>query len=505
MDPVSGAYNVLNPEDVAMYTDPDKILHETLKNLAAEKGGSEVVYDGTVNPDGTLSPNGRWLTKVGDKWEEIKPERVSAITQSTLVGNPQYVNMMSQLARWKGQDATQLISNDVMARAANMATIYSQSNHWTTMDRKANEFALIHARTKATKQALQELLQPGPTMPGLTQNTSMDRFKIKQPFVSKIPNLKSSGPVYIPDSGQEATRVDPQQSDPISYINSSIEQIKAPMLRTAFIETSRQVMKTPGYAKLTDKEKNILLADTWNKKVSSIPTFNQTAIPLENDFLDHYRDQWISGAAKMATYYEINNDGSLGEKVRGVPQPVAKDPAHNMPTNIQVIDGKRGSVLAASSESGRNVKRYLVVGTPWHDRVEENLSGLEALYAPYQGGRAETNINYPLPDGRYVPAKMTVELEPSTLQRVATLETQDGATIIMTDNGYITRDANGNEQVFNGPEHRGKLSSFQADITKSAAAELYRGVGRGSDFFNSYDTKNRYDEQLILSSGLFGN
>lgn len=42
-DPVLGTYNQITPENIAEYVNPDDALHAALENIAADKGGGEVV------------------------------------------------------------------------------------------------------------------------------------------------------------------------------------------------------------------------------------------------------------------------------------------------------------------------------------------------------------------------------------------------------------------------------------------------------------------------------
>lgn len=160
-DPLTGNYNLFQPESLAKYTNPDDLLHKAMQNIAAEEGGSV-----------GIDQKGFYIMKNGKKFERITPERIQEITGRTLLGNPEYMTYMSQFATHSGVDPNKFINQDIMNRAANMSTIYQKDNVWYDADMKGDSIGLRLAEMQAAANPR------GSVMPGNVQNTAASKFKI---------------------------------------------------------------------------------------------------------------------------------------------------------------------------------------------------------------------------------------------------------------------------------------------------------------------------------------
>lgn len=397
-DSITGAYNTLNPEDIAQYVNPDELLHEALKNLAAQEGGSE-----------TVSIGGQWLVKKGSKYEIIEPERIQNAVLGTLANNPQYLNYADQLARWAGSDPEAFINHDIQQRMATMQNIYAKDSRWSTMDVTANPFAL----KKMGIDALKSMMQPGgDTRPGFDQSSELSRFKI-----SATGNFRGVEGTYRGFTSALSPSVDPDAFWKQSRAN--LPEHMREFLTATYVE----VRKTPGYDQMTSLQKNELLTERFNSKINEKSTA-QTAIPLTGDFMEEYSTAWKAGDWQGANYYKIGSGNTLGQRTKA---PRALDPSKHQPYKADVVDGKVGLVVTVNGEN------YLVENTNAHDRITSNLMPVATFREPLRTGKKVENFvfNFPIVDPAsgqitsYMPAVADISLD-KDLNRQTTVRFMDG-------------------------------------------------------------------------------
>lgn len=451
MDPVTGAYNVLDPENIAKYVNPDELLHEALGNIAAQEGGEEVVSIG-----------GQWMVKNGTKYEVITPERVQSAVMGTLGNNPEYLNYVSQLAGWQGLDVKDTIMKDITSRAATMTNLYAKGNLWTTMDYKANQFALKQMGIDAIKN----MMQPsGDTRPGFSQNSSLSQFTIPVPTgdAAEAFGRGLAGPSFL--SGNKKGPTYGTTESPEEFWQETRRELPE-HLREYYTATYVDVRKTPGYDQMSDLEKNKLLAEKFNEKIAN-KTYAQTSIPLGQDFIQEYNTAWEAGDAIGANYYPIKSNGTLGEVRTG--KQIQIDPKVTKPYKVDIIDGKVGLII--STEDGE----YLVDNTNAHDRITSNMKPVAVMREPLRTGEKIKDyvFNFPMVDPNtgqiagYVPAKMDVDLD-KDLNRSTTITFPGGQRQVLDE---------------------GSTTNLEAVLVGAASSNVHRGFSYSSPWQQKADTK----------------
>lgn len=466
-DPATGNYNLFQPESLAKYTNPDDFLHEALKNVAADEGGSLV-----------SRPDGFYIKTSGGKYEKIDQERIQNIATQTLMNNPEYVNMMHQLGYHMGVDPAQMIQQDIAERAVRMGNIYRKDNRWYESDLKGNPIAV-----KMWEMQQMERMNnaPGLTMPGNIENTKLNSVRIDASNfgvvgTSGYPAINQGGTGYgkIPSEliGQKGGGKTVEGL--ISHYTSTIGT-KTPALKDAWDATVKSVQASSEYGSATDKEKQKMIARAWNSKLENVETASVNDIVISAQQIPDVKRLWESGMAKAAHYRKVNKDGSLGEVQK------FEDLARNGEKQKELLSTPPIVLTPHSEVSGAKIyfgdDEYIVTNTHLDDFADTYLSPISELRKPFFDGKAGEipYVGMPLSSGTGVTpkgSKLRVTFN-DKLERIGNIIGPDGRIIETLPSMYV--------------------NEIEGMYTKSASAELPRSSRYSSDYIDYADTKNRYD------------
>lgn len=251
-DPVTGNFNLFQPESLAKYTNPDDFLHEALKNVAADEGGSLVAR-----------PDGFYIKTSGGKFEKIDQERIQNIAAQTLMNNPEYVNMMHQLGNHMGVDPAQMIQQDIAERAVRMGNIYRKDNRWYESDLRPDSSAM-----KLFELQLEQQMRgpDGWTKPGQIQNTTLERMKISSTSdlgVKAIAPASNAGGIGLSLYSKSLTGEDKMASKTSNLISAQRSKLanQAPALVEAFDATVSDLKDSEEYRSASPREQQKLVQD----------------------------------------------------------------------------------------------------------------------------------------------------------------------------------------------------------------------------------------------------
>lgn len=148
LDPVTGNYGLLNPEEVTEYQSPDAIINEVYKSFKPQSyERSETVFQNGLQTDKTV------------KYEGIDPNRLYPAFASALEHDPKLATNMMQRAKFMGVDP-QTIWNNLGEYSAQRAQALGYLNRSEGSKSQRDPLALIQARgaqDRATAKYKQDL------------------------------------------------------------------------------------------------------------------------------------------------------------------------------------------------------------------------------------------------------------------------------------------------------------------------------------------------------------
>lgn len=370
-DPVTGNFNILSPDGIAKYADPNKLMYDALEKLKAQEGGDEVVYD-----------KGNWVIKKGTKWEVLSPERIKLATETALYGSPEYMNYAKQLARFRGQDPAESVVQDVSTRGNLFGTAYSYQNQWNTLDKNANPFSLAAYKHSLQKELMYEPYDPL-TFAGNTTSTVFSDQKnlvarqetsFMDAVASRLPG-QSGAPFNI--TGAPASNFVRTSPKPVARNYTQVVQAagsKVPKVMQA--EFNRLASQVAGEKGLTDKQKIERLNTLYNQTTENLQTQNPTDIDLTYGPLgDQTRKAWPSWG-QNGTWVKLRSDGK--EEVINTP-PKGFDPKVHTPSSMTTT-----GTIGVKVRVGKDT--YIVKNSAFHDRAIKALGPVMQLDAPLTRG-----------------------------------------------------------------------------------------------------------------------
>jgi len=146
-DPITGSYNIVTPEQVIGYTNPDDVILPAIKQLEAQ--GYEREQD---------SINGGWIMRNKESGEVLSAERIADTAYRALDNDKNFVNAQKQMARFRNIE-----DYDPQAHVAALAQSYGQdyaySNAKTSQTIRANEWALHNDTERGKDRRHGQLMQ----------------------------------------------------------------------------------------------------------------------------------------------------------------------------------------------------------------------------------------------------------------------------------------------------------------------------------------------------------
>lgn len=191
-DPVTGKYNQLNPEGIAKYVDSFDLAKEAIQLLEPEK------Y--SVEQDKLTS---QWIIRGKESGEILSPERILGAVSSRLGSNPQFMNYVTQMARWQGKDPGKTFAELVGNEALQASIINSYANTESSTRYLANPLYLEARKDARAKKFMDAFTVPKytpPTRQGLSQNLTVAGKKLTDPELS-LPTGEKAGKLGIMGGG----------------------------------------------------------------------------------------------------------------------------------------------------------------------------------------------------------------------------------------------------------------------------------------------------------------
>lgn len=478
-DPISGNYNTLTPEDVAKYISSYDVAQPIAEDLPSIINADEVVG---------LSSDNKWIVKRGEKIEEVSPDRIQQAVAGSLMSNPEYLNYLQQIYKFKGQQLTpDNLALEIGSVADNLAQVYSRRNFTGTRDMKANPYM----RDLTNLQNTLSLMAPAPvqTKPGLTQNTEYSKAKITQPYgsadVSTVrPEGAESAP-FLPGTGIRPTpgfRV----GTPVTNFNDYTTKVGKNVpdkLKGAFEKLSSEIGSSPG----TDYERAQRLQERWNNYVDQISTFTPTDIQVDPGYLQGVKQLWEQGLGFSAgtQWYELSAEGTTDPVKTKTLKGMRENADKFLPVGITAMGDRVGFQVV-----GPDNKTYVVSGV--NDKLVSQLSSVQKLYSPLIGNEdsASVEMTYPITDQ----AGNVVQQIPVTVKSRLNTDLNNPGLELQ----YYTKDENGKEVLINkttGQAAKDEVSS----ILEARAGEFFRDQFIGSPYLRSREGQKMLFDRINLS------
>lgn len=474
-DPETGAYNQLNPESIANYVDGEQLARAAAKEIAIRKGGSEAYRN----------MNGQWLTKVGNKWEELKAEEIQRVVQQSLLGNDAYMNYMRQKSRFADSDFDTDIRSAVTGYMAQMGETYDVDNRWNFIDKKINPIWMADYKA----QKLESALRPkGYTRAGQTQSKGLDAYKMADPTrAGEVGSIKVS-PGSIEARNQRISMESESVSSYWSRMKNNEKFEEAPTLKKVWDKAYADAASDPRYASMTEQERKRLLVKNYNDKLAqAAPNFDTSNPALTPSSAKVIGQRLANGLAfsDNVHWIKVNETGELGEPERA---PSDLQQRFNDGKNVRIpvtdianIGGTYGYEVATPDGN------YVLVGA-MTDQESAAVEPLATMTRAWKTGNETTSINLPEFDEQgglvgYEPnVEMTVTVD-GNLQRQVVLH------------GPEMRDANGNviRQAFTHRLSPQEISTLEGNFAKSASIETQRNQDYHSNFYDQMDSKGLGD------------
>lgn len=178
-DPITAAYKTLSPEAIAQYVDPYKLGFDVAKELDPTKYSSK--YD---------EIKGKWIVTTKESGEILTDAEVQRAVKGRISTNKEYLNYLSQSAKFKGQEYNEDYLNTAINPIVNsLGEAFSVFNTEDEMGIKGNPYELVNARARAQKKIIKDLMGPRNmevrTSPGMPINAAFGKARLPDPSKPK--------------------------------------------------------------------------------------------------------------------------------------------------------------------------------------------------------------------------------------------------------------------------------------------------------------------------------
>lgn len=222
---------------------------------------------------------------------------------------------------------------------------------------------------------------PGQTMPGNIENTKLSGFKINSGSKFGV-TTRHSGSGYEkgaePLFGRE-DKLPPTATQLVSKTQSKLAK-EAPALVDAFNATVSEVQSSSKYKAASERQKQELLQEAWNKKIDKVQTVSVSDPVFPEPVLRDIEFQWKRGMAKAAKYQKVKPDGSLG-KVQTFDELDAEEVLASPPIGLTPHSEKSGAKMYLSDGE------YVVTDTNLDDLANIYLRPIAQMRMPLTEGK----------------------------------------------------------------------------------------------------------------------
>lgn len=222
---------------------------------------------------------------------------------------------------------------------------------------------------------------PGQTMPGNIENTKLSGLKLD---IGSSGYFKSSGTGQEPlaGTGLQYVRKDQTEHTADNLISKTQGKLakEAPALVDAFNATVSEVQSSPKYKAASERQKQELLQEAWNKKIDKVQTVSVSDVVFPEPVLRDIEFQWKRGMAKAAKYQKVKPDGSLG-KVQTFDELDGEEVLASPPIGLTPHSEKSGAKMYLSDGE------YVVTDTNIDDLANIYLRPIAQMRMPLTEGK----------------------------------------------------------------------------------------------------------------------
>lgn len=143
-DSTTGTYNILQPEQLIGYTNPDDVVLKAIKELHPDKYSTE---------QDTIT--GKWIVRDKISGEKLSSDEVTRVAYRALANDKNFVNSLQQTAKFKGEDPNQ-VGNYVLGLAQSYGADYSYDDQQTSQTIKGNDVWMHEDTERNKKVAMQQ-------------------------------------------------------------------------------------------------------------------------------------------------------------------------------------------------------------------------------------------------------------------------------------------------------------------------------------------------------------
>lgn len=238
-NPVSGSYNVINPDNLAKYVDPYSLGIDIAKELEPFVG--EATYD-TVSGD--------WVVTNGSKKEILPKEYVASVVGNRLAQSDEYMNYLTQTLRYQGVTDPSMVDKQIGLVAENLGNAFARNNVSTTHKLKERGFELAKYKKGLDEELLNEFYRPDQAYDAV----SSAQQELPEMTVNSLTQIKEYRPslgTYVHKdqaelNAQEASKLATERDtfDVVDFVYSGKAsknpEINASLLRESIKEVGRK-------------------------------------------------------------------------------------------------------------------------------------------------------------------------------------------------------------------------------------------------------------------------